>query len=64
MCSPFDEDIVKTKNPKFLTRAMMFNTASREFIYFGKEVIDYKVKFSNSKGNILKYDSATDKVTN
>ena len=31
ICFPFDEDIVKTKNPYFLTRAMMFNTASREF---------------------------------
>ena len=63
ICFPFDEDIVKTKNPKFLTRAMIFNTASREFAYFGKEIIDYKVKFSNSKGNTLIYDSATDKVT-
>ena len=58
-CYLFNDDIVKTKNMGYWTKMFSINFG---FLKLGKDLYNYRVFFSNSKGNTLIYDSSTDTV--
>ena len=58
-CHLFNDDIVKTKNMRFWTKMFSIRMGLAES---GNGLSNYRVSFSNSKGNTLIYDSSTDTI--
>ena len=58
-CYLFNDDIVKTKNMGYWSKMFSINVGLMKTRF---NLFNYRVSFSNSKGNTLIYDSSTDTV--
>ena len=61
LCFMFNDDMIKTKNPGFVIKAVIGNTIHN---IIKTEIDNFKSTFTNSKGQTLIYDSTTDKIEN
>lgn len=62
-CCIFNDDIIENKNIGYWTKWMMYRLTLNKSNKMGKQLSNFKMAFTNSKGKTLLYDSSTDIVT-